>query len=413
MPMVVLWASLAVVVGCDTVYLGIQIQEASGETRTAVLITEVDAGSPADTAGLEPNDVIVSLNLKGVTTVAKLREDIAATALGGAVGLKTFRLNTGTIVESTINLTADSNDVPTSLGMNVQDSNDPSGVAVVSVMSDSAADEAGMLVNDVITKFGTTAIANVEQLRRALATATEDSTVTITFRRDRAEAEETTDVKIGIEVVSQLPILGITVQDLSADLAERLGYPALGGARGDAVLIGGPAFDAGIMPQDVIYQYDGKQISDVSDLVSAVSQRGGSGTVTVGHARGGDLLSTNVTLRGNIGGGGDYTLNVGISLAETLGGLLVVGVVSGGEAERAELQIDDVILAVEGSATLTAQDFYRALDAALDVRPKLTGVSVSTLRSGVAVSRFLRIRTSTSQTDGSGSSTTKTIPYEL
>ncbi len=399
-----LWVFLSACAGCGTGdFLGIQIEEASGETRGAVLITEVEAGGLAAAAGVLVNDVIVGFNLRGVTTVAKLRQDLAQIPLGSAISIKIYRSSTGSIIDVDITLTGDANNVPTSLGVNVRTSTTPVGAGVVSVESASAAEVAGMTVGDTITNFGKTAIADVDQFRRALASAAENETVTVTFQRG-AGNEESTDVTIRFDVVSRLPLLGMSVQDLSAELAERMGYPALGGVRVQAALIGGPAFDAGIMPRDVIFSFGNSQIKTVSDLSQAVGATGGSGTVTVGHARGGDLMLTDVTLRGALGSG-RYTLDVGLGILETFGGLLVVEVASGTAAERAQLQLDDVITAVEGQPTLTVQEFYRQLDAALQVTPQLTGVSVTTIRNGVTVSRFLEIRGTTGGSGSSGSST--------
>ncbi|MBN1344159.1 MAG: PDZ domain-containing protein [Phycisphaerae bacterium] len=420
------WAALlgvflTAVAGCGgSVYLGLQVEDATSLNRTAVLITEVEPNTPTGDAGIEPNDIIVSFNLSGVMTVDALRKDEAALNLGSAVTLRVFRPRTGNVLTADIELTADPNSVPTSLGIHVMNSTSPDGVAIVSVETDSAADEAGMLANDVITKFGSTAVSTVDQLRRALANTTVNSTVTVTYRRGGPDATDaTTDVVMRYDVVSRLPVMGISAQDLSAQLADRLGYPALNGVLVTAALIGGPAFDAGIMPRDVIFLYNGQDINEVSDLVSAVRAFGGSGTVAVGHSRGGDLFVTDVPLRGSVSGN-NYTLDVGLALVETFGGLLVVEVGSGSSAATATIQVDDLITAVEGQATLTPQEFFRQIDAALDIVPRITGVSVTTIRNNVTVTRFLQIRTTTdSGTDTTGgtsttkASTTKTIPYEL
>lgn len=408
-------ALLVLAAGCNPVYFGVRVQDPNSQTNSAVLINDIDPGTPAATAGFEPNDVIVSFDHRGVTTVSQFRQVLAKIAINSQVNMKVYRSTTGTVVSANVDLLADENDVPTSLGINIRTSADPVGVELVSVEPDSVADDAGLLAGDVINKFGGTAIANVDQFRQALAQATENESITVTFRRGPSTTDDTTDVLIQIEVVSRQPLLGTTVQDLSAALAERLGYPALTGVPVVSVLIDGPGFDAGIMPRDTIFQYGGTKIEKVSDLTRAVRQQGGSGTVTVGYARAGDILTTDVTLRGRLSGS-NYTLDVGLSLVDDEGsdGLLVVAVAGGSEAAVAELQVEDLILAVEGNPTPTPQEFYRQIDAALDVRPAIDGVSLSTERNGVAVSRFLRIRSET--TSGGGDSEAKvreSAPYEL
>jgi S1-C subfamily serine protease len=121
---------------------------------------------------------------------------------------------------------------------------------------------------------------------------------------------------------------------------------------------------------------------------------------------------TEVPLRGGVSGS-NYTLNVGLSMIETFGGLLVVEVASSSAGETAGIQANDVITAIEGSATLTPQEFYKQIDAALDIEPEIDGVSVTTIRNNVTVARYLTIRSSTSDTSSGGETVTKKIPYEL
>ena len=136
--------------GCDGyVYLGLRIEDAAGESRGAVQITQVDPGTPAATAGLEPNDVIVSFVIvgssqRGVTSVAKLQQELAEVAVGQSVTVKVYRSRTSQILQADIVLTADPTNVPTSLGINLRDSASPSGVVIVSVTAGSVADTAGL-----------------------------------------------------------------------------------------------------------------------------------------------------------------------------------------------------------------------------------------------------------------------------
>lgn len=400
--------------GCqDSSYLGVQIQAASSETRSAVLISEVDAGGPAQTAGLADNDVVVSFDQRGISSVSNLRSDVAAMALGSTVTIRVFRTSTNQVETYNVTLLSDATNVPTSLGVNLQTAAGSAGAEVVSVTADSAADEAGLLVGDMITKFGNTAIATVDQFRKALATTSQGDNVTVTFTRG-GTAGETTDVTIRFDVVSRLPIIGMSVQDLSSDLAESMGYPALGGVEVISSLIDGPAFNAGIMPRDVIFLYDGQQVETVSEMVTAVRNRGGSGTVEVGYERGGDILTATVTLQGSVSGT-NYALNVGLGLVPVAGGLQVTEITSGSAGESAGLQVDDIITAADGQAVTTNQDFYKVLDAALDRTPRVNGVSLTTTREGVTVSRFLTIRSSSSDTGdggGDGGETAKTIHIE-
>ncbi len=404
LPAVLLLPLILVVAGCDAVYLGLQVEAVTGESRTAVQITEVDAGSPADAAGIAQDDIIVRFNQKDVSSLSALREELASIAIGETFSIKVYRLSTADIVEATITLTGDPSNLPTSLGMNIADSSSPAGVKVVSVDSGKAADDAGLIANDVITQFGDTTVSGADQFRAALAQVAEDSSVTVTYSRAGSD-EESTTLTVGFDAVSRMPVLGVAAQDLSADLAKQLGYPGLSGARVTSALITSPAFEAGVMPRDIIFRFGNREIDELSDLTSAVNATGGIGTVEIGHTRAGDILVTDVTLAGPLSGN-DYTLSLGLALAETTGGLQIVEVVSGSVAESADLQLDDVITAVNGTTVTTPQEFHRQVLAVYDTRPRPDGVSLSTTRSGVSVTRFLFFPTSSSSgsdsTGGSG-----------
>lgn len=85
-----------------TPYLGVQvIQATSGKTDIGVQVAQVEAGSPAQKAGLKPNDIITALNphptakppgaARKITTTAQLRSMVADLQPGAAIAL-TWRL---------------------------------------------------------------------------------------------------------------------------------------------------------------------------------------------------------------------------------------------------------------------------------------------------------------------------------
>ncbi len=396
--------------GCgDQVYLGLRIEDANSTSRSAVMINQVDPGTLFNAAGFEPNDIIVSFNNQGVTTVAALQQNLASIALGTTFTVRVYRLSTGQIVQADVTLTADPDNMPTSLGVYIRNAASPVGVAVVSVDGGSAADQGGLLAGDVITKFGATSVGNTDQFRRALAAAAVNSSVTVSFRRGADVTDQTTTVTIRFDVVSRFPLLGVTAQDLTPQLADALGYPALGGAKVTASLIDGTAFDAGIMPLDLILRYNDTEINDTSDLVKAVRGQGGTGDATIIFSRAGDVRSVTFALRGRLPSG-TYTTDVGVSLTELIGGgLPVVALTSGGPAAKAELEVGDIITAVRGHAVGSVQAFYKEIAAALAVKPAIQGVALTTIRDGVQVSRYMQIRTSST----SGGSAAKSIPWEM
>jgi serine protease Do len=66
--------------------------------------------------------------------------------------------------------------------------------------------------------------------------------------------------------------LGVTIQEVTSDLAEEFGVKDLKGALVSGVLKGSPAEKAGIKQGDVILEYDGKTVEDTGHLRNMVSR---------------------------------------------------------------------------------------------------------------------------------------------
>jgi serine protease Do len=66
--------------------------------------------------------------------------------------------------------------------------------------------------------------------------------------------------------------LGVSIQEVTSDLAEEFGVKDLKGALVSGVMKGSPAEKAGIKQGDVILQYNGKVVEDTGHLRNMVSQ---------------------------------------------------------------------------------------------------------------------------------------------
>ena len=75
--------------------------------------------------------------------------------------------------------------------------------------------------------------------------------------------------------------LGVSIQEVTSDLAEEFGVKDLKGALVSGVIKGGPAEKAGIKQGDVILQYNGKVVEDTGHLRNMVSQTPINTTVKV------------------------------------------------------------------------------------------------------------------------------------
>jgi serine protease Do len=88
--------------------------------------------------------------------------------------------------------------------------------------------------------------------------------------------------------------LGVGIQDVTQELAKAIGVPEVKGALVNNVLAGQPAEAAGIKRGDIIWQFDGKAISNVRALQRAVSFTAVGKQVDVQIFRGGKLETLTV-----------------------------------------------------------------------------------------------------------------------
>ena len=89
--------------------------------------------------------------------------------------------------------------------------------------------------------------------------------------------------------------LGVSIQDVDAEMAEALGLDAPSGALISDVLEG-PAKEAGIIAGDVILNFDGKEVADTRDLIKKVGNSAVGKAVRVIVQRGGKTQTLKVVL---------------------------------------------------------------------------------------------------------------------
>ncbi|HSQ77991.1 MAG TPA: DegQ family serine endoprotease, partial [Nitrospirota bacterium] len=90
--------------------------------------------------------------------------------------------------------------------------------------------------------------------------------------------------------------LGVSIQEVTSDLAEEFGVKDLKGALVSGVIKGGPAEKAGIKQGDVILQYNGKVIEDTGHLRNMVSQTPINTTVKIRLLRQKKEIDTDVVI---------------------------------------------------------------------------------------------------------------------
>ena len=149
------------------------------------------------------------------------------------------------------------------------------GALVSRVMPDGPADQAGLKRYDVIVEFDGKTIEEMNDLPRAVAATPVDKKVEIVVLRDGkhktleatiAKMEEPGETQLASTRGSGTASFGLRVQNLTADLAERLGVDEEGGVLITAVEPGSSAEEAGLHRQDIILEVDKHEVKDVGDL---------------------------------------------------------------------------------------------------------------------------------------------------
>jgi serine protease Do len=192
-------------------WLGVQIQpvtEALARTyklkeAKGALIADVTEGSPADKAGLRPDDVVIGVDGREVRDNTDLTSYIASRAPDSTVHLKVLRggaekdvaVTLGTFPEETA-ARDDSSEAEgrSHYGMSLQDLTPDmarelqlprgfEGVVVTQVEAGSGAEDAGLTRGDVIVSINGETVDSVGEVEKELAKAKPDGVARIRFRR--------------------------------------------------------------------------------------------------------------------------------------------------------------------------------------------------------------------------------------
>jgi serine protease Do len=179
--------------------------------------------------------------------------------------------------------------------------NEKKGALVAEVFSNSPAEKAGIERGDVILEFDGKEVADSKDLPRLVASTQVGKSVTIKLSRDGKVLDR--QVKIGemeekaevAKAPSSNKSLGITVQNLTPDIAKGLGLKKETGVVVTRVEPGSPAANAGIQTGDVIQEVNRKPVKDVNDFVQKVEKAKDQNSVLLLLQRGQNNLFAAVT----------------------------------------------------------------------------------------------------------------------
>lgn len=149
------------------------------------------------------------------------------------------------------------------------------GALVTEVVKNSPADKAGIKSGDIIIKIDGTAVESADDLPRYVASLKPGTRVEITVMRDKDEKKLNAILgkfeEPGLEAGKKSgDPLGLSVQEITADIAKKLKLEERAGVLVSEVASGGPADTAGIRRGDIILEVDKKPLKNVSDYERSV-----------------------------------------------------------------------------------------------------------------------------------------------
>ncbi len=191
-------------------WLGVEVQDVTPELAKSfglknaegVLISSVFPKSPAEKAGLEHGDIIISFNGKRVRNAYEISRLVAETQPGSVVPVtiirdgkqKTLKVKIGTLHEGKI---AQANEARKAWGLAVQNltpelaqrfgmNASEGGVIITRVLPDSPAAEAGLRHGDIILEVNRKKVRNVRDYLKALGAAKNEKSLLLLIKRGDA-----------------------------------------------------------------------------------------------------------------------------------------------------------------------------------------------------------------------------------
>jgi serine protease Do len=188
-------------------WLGVMIQKITPELKQKLdlkdekgaLVADVTPGGPAEKAGIQRGDVIVTFNGKEIKEMSELPYVVASTPVGKSVAVEVLRKGQKKSFEIKIAELKDEKEAPVvteakpRLGMTVEDLtpelaknfglSEAKGVVVVQVEDGSSAAEAGLRAGDVILEIDQSPVKDVKDFGRKIESYKAGDTVLILAKR--------------------------------------------------------------------------------------------------------------------------------------------------------------------------------------------------------------------------------------
>jgi serine protease Do len=177
--------------------------------------------------------------------------------------------------------------------------------------------------------------------------------------------------------------LGISVQDISEDIAKNLNYKSRSGAIVTDVFKGDPADLAGIKVEDIITEINGKTIKDTHDLLLRIAAFHVGEKVSIKVVRDGKEMVFGLTVaerkdrpetasaKGSKGYFGILAQDISPEISRQLGiardiGVIIVDVENGSPAEDVGLQSQDIIIQVNRVKITSMKQYAKEISRAAE-----------------------------------------------
>ena len=153
------------------------------------------------------------------------------------------------------------------------------GALVVSVLNGSPAAKAGLQRGDIIVSFNQDLITSSDDLRNKVGLAAPETMAALKVIRDGEEidinlqlGERPASGKTSPDLMEKVNSLGISVQKMNPELAEKFGYQEKSGVIITQVIPDSIAFQAGLRADNMIQEVNQEIIADVESFKEAVEK---------------------------------------------------------------------------------------------------------------------------------------------
>ena len=169
---------------------------------------------------------------------------------------------------------------------------DQKGALISDVVAGDPAEKAGLRAGDVITEINGKTVANTHELLLLIAGLRVGETIKVKVFRDgqekifpiliaeRTDKTETASAKISGEA------FGMSVQEITPEIAGQLGLPVKKGLIVVDVQGGSLADEVGIQPQDIILQVNKAKITTMKEYLREIAKAGEKGSILLLIKRG-------------------------------------------------------------------------------------------------------------------------------